>query len=34
MIDMHAHILPNIDDGARNIEETFHLIRRSKKGRI
>jgi protein-tyrosine phosphatase len=27
---MHSHILPNIDDGARNIEETFHLIQEAK----
>lgn len=31
MIDMHSHILPNIDDGARNIEETFHLIREAQE---
>ena len=28
MIDFHTHILPNIDDGARNIEETIALIKR------
>lgn len=26
MIDIHAHILPGIDDGARNWEETGHLL--------
>ena len=26
MIDVHTHILPNIDDGAKNVEETFELI--------
>lgn len=31
MIDFHAHILPNIDDGARDIEETFHLIQEAQK---
>lgn len=31
MIDMHSHILPNIDDGARSIEETFHLIQEAKE---
>lgn len=31
MIDMHSHILPNIDDGARDIEETFHLIQEAQK---
>ena len=31
MIDMHSHILPNIDDGAKSIEETFQLIKEAKK---
>lgn len=31
MIDMHSHILPNIDDGSRSIEETFDLIREAEK---
>lgn len=31
MIDFHTHIIPNIDDGARNIEETFNLIKEAKK---
>ena len=30
MIDFHTHILPNIDDGARSIEETFNLIKEAK----
>lgn len=30
MIDIHTHILPNIDDGSRSIEETFNLIREAK----
>lgn len=30
MIDFHTHILPNIDDGSRNIEETFNLIKEAK----
>ena len=30
MIDIHTHILPNIDDGARSIEETFNLIKEAK----
>ncbi len=34
MIDIHTHILPNIDDGSKSIEETFNLIKRSKKCRI
>ena len=30
MIDIHSHILPNIDDGSRSIDETFNLIREAK----
>lgn len=30
MIDFHTHIIPNIDDGARSIEETFNLIQEAK----
>ena len=26
MVDIHSHILPNIDDGAKSIEETLKLI--------
>lgn len=31
MIDLHAHILPNIDDGAKSIEETYHLMEEARK---
>lgn len=31
MIDFHTHILPNIDDGSRSIEETFNLIQEAKQ---
>ena len=31
MIDFHTHILPNIDNGSRNIEETFNLIKEAQK---
>ncbi len=31
MIDFHTHILPNIDDGARSVEETIHLIQEAKQ---
>lgn len=31
MIDFHTHILPNIDNGARNINETFQLIEEAKQ---
>ena len=27
MIDLHSHILPSIDDGSRNIDETIELIK-------
>ena len=31
MIDFHTHIIPNIDDGSRSVEETFNLIREAKE---
>lgn len=31
MIDIHSHILPNIDDGARNIKETIQLMKEAEK---
>lgn len=31
MIDFHTHIIPNIDDGARNLDETINLIKESKE---
>lgn len=30
MIDMHSHVLPNLDDGSRSIEETFNLIQEAQ----
>lgn len=30
MIDMHSHILPAIDDGSRNIEESIEMIKEAK----
>lgn len=30
MIDIHSHILPNIDDGSRSIDETFKLIKEAQ----
>ncbi len=30
MIDFHSHILPNIDDGARNVDETFDMIKEAR----
>lgn len=31
MIDFHSHILPNIDDGSKSIEETFNLIKEAQE---
>lgn len=31
MIDFHSHILPNIDDGSKNMEETIKLIKEAKQ---
>lgn len=31
MIDLHTHILPNIDDGSRSIDETFNLLKEAKE---
>lgn len=31
MIDFHSHILPNIDDGSRSIDETFNLIKEAEQ---
>lgn len=30
MIDIHAHILPSIDDGARSEKESLHLLEQAK----
>lgn len=27
MIDIHTHIIPNIDDGSKSIEETFEMLK-------
>lgn len=29
MVDLHCHILPDVDDGARNIEESLEMLRKS-----
>ena len=34
MIDIHTHILPNIDDGSKSIEETFEIIKEAKKAAL
>lgn len=31
MIDVHSHIIPNIDDGSKSVKETFEMIREAKK---
>lgn len=31
MIDFHSHILPNIDDGSRSLNETIYMIEEAKK---
>lgn len=31
LIDMHSHLLPGIDDGAKSIEESIELIKELKK---
>ena len=31
MIDLHSHVLPNIDDGARNIDETIKLMQEAQE---
>lgn len=30
MIDTHAHIIPGVDDGAKDIEESIYLINKEK----
>lgn len=30
MIDFHTHILPNVDDGSKSVEETFDLLKEAK----
>lgn len=30
-IDIHSHVLPGVDDGAKNIKESFYLISEMKK---
>lgn len=31
MIDMHTHILPGIDDGSRNLEQTIQMIKEAEQ---
>lgn len=32
MIDLHTHILPGVDDGSRNLEESLEMCRRAYAG--
>ncbi|EGP5401560.1 hypothetical protein UA3_00315 [Enterococcus faecium EnGen0263] len=34
LTDIHNHILPNVDDGAQNIEESISLLKSAKKNQI
>lgn len=34
MVDIHTHIIPNIDDGSNSVEETFNLIQEAKDARF
>ncbi len=34
MIDLHCHILPGIDDGAKNVEDSLTLLREEKRQHI
>lgn len=31
MIDIHSHIIPNVDDGARSVEETFNILKKAQE---
>lgn len=34
MIDIHAHILPNVDDGSKSLEETLLMLREEEKSGV
>ena len=34
MIDFHSHILPNVDDGSKSVEETFELLEEAKNAGV
>ena len=34
LYDMHSHILPAVDDGAKNIEESLTLINRLRRAGV
>ena len=31
MIDINSHIIPNVDDGARSVEETFNILKEAQE---
>ena len=31
MIDLHSHIIPNVDDGSRSLEDSVNLVKESIK---
>ena len=31
MIDFHSHILPGIDDGSRNMEQSIQILKEAKE---
>lgn len=31
MIDIHSHVIPNVDDGARSVEETFNILKEAQE---
>ncbi len=31
MIDVHSHIIPNVDDGSSSVSETFEMIEEARK---
>ena len=30
MIDVHSHIIPNVDDGSKSVEETFNMLKEAE----
>ena len=34
MIDIHSHILPNIDDGSKSIEQSLNQLKRAEEGGV
>ena len=34
MIDIHSHLIPNVDDGSKSVEETFMLIKEADRAGI